>query len=145
MVAVANALAQSFTFNSIANGAAKSEFFTNSNKVRILNMTVVSEAAIAAHSTAVYKVELLTGATVIGKVTNDSDESTTTATTGVVGIDSALYAAKTTRSIAFTQAGANSDGAYENAADAVLEIKASNDTGGTITDVTVHLEYTVSD
>ena len=108
-------------------------------------MTVVSEAAIAAHSTAVYKVELLTGATVIGKVTNDSDESDTTATTGVVGIDTALYAAKTTRSIAFTQAGANSDGAYENAADAVLEIKASNDTGGTITDVTVHLEYTVSD
>ena len=36
-------------------------------------------------------------------------------------------------------AGANSDGAYENAADAVLEIKASNDTGGTITDVTVHV------
>ena len=62
-----------------------------------------------------------------------------------MGIDSALYAAKTTRSIALTQAGANSDGAYENAADAVLEIKASNDTGGTITDVTVHLEYAVSD
>jgi len=145
MVAVANAKAESFTFNSIANGATKSEFFTNSNAVRILNMTVVSEAAIAAHASNVYKVELLTGATVIGKITNDSDESTTTATTGVVGIDSALYAAKTTRSIAFTQAGANSDGAYENDANAALEIKASNDTGGTITDVTVSVEYSVSD
>ena len=145
MVAVANAKAESFTFNSIANGATKSEFFTNSSKVRILNMTVVSEAAIAAHASNVYKVELLSGATVLGRITNDSDESDTTAVTGTVGIDSALYAAKTTRSLAFTQAGANSDGAYENAGDAVLEIKASNDTGGTITDVTVHLEYTVSD
>jgi len=142
---VANAKAESFTFNSIANGATKSEFFTNSNACRILNMTVVSEAAIAAHASNVYKVELLTGATVIGRITNDSDESDTTAVTGTVGIDSALYAAKTTRSISLAQAGANSDGAYENAADAVLEIKASNDTGGTITDVTVHLEYAVSD
>jgi len=145
MVAVANSQAQSFTINSLTNGAAKSEWFTNSNAIRILNMTVVSEAAIAAHSTAVYKVELITGSTVIGKVTNDSDESTTTAVTGTVGIDSALYAAKTTRSIAFTQAGVNSDGAYENAADASLEIKASNDTGGTITDVTIAIEYSVSD
>ena len=134
-----------YAVDSVGNGATESAWFTNSQKCRIHRMNVVSEAAIAAHASNVLKVELLTGSTVIGKVTNDSDESDTTAVTGTPGIDSALYAAKTARNIDLTQAGANSDGSYENAADAVLEIKTSNDTGGTIADVLISVEYTVSD
>mgnify|MGYP003138983659 FL=1 len=134
-----------YAVDSVANGGTESTWFTNSQKTRIHRMNVISEAAIAAHSSAVLKVELITGSTVIGKVTNDSDEADTTAVTGTPGIDTALYAAKTARNIDFTQAGANSDGSYENAADAALEIKTSNDTGGTIADVFISLEYTLSD
>ena len=131
-----------FHINTLANAATRSFFVTVPDATRVLSMFAVSESAIAAHATTVLKFEVIDGATTIGRITNDSDETSVAATPGVVGINSAAYVAETTRDLSFESATAT--GALPVAASGVLELIVSNDTGGAVTDTIYGIEWLVS-